>query len=241
MADASNFLVLCRDAPTKQKQINVGLEHGSVVHPFRNGKIRFKLLTEATISIANTGATTDTVLIKDTTSLFSFERSTLFNSTIQNESKEEEILAGIAFMVDHTTTSPDTDAGHLRFQLKMRRESGTAPTYSAKSLTTRDFEFDSFKVVEAAGSETLPYAGPLLYDFHNPKIVKRSDTETEYIGCTCILWRNTAEFPTFTAHTVVTTYTIKVYGWAVLVDLSIMKSGAFKSMDELWSQFLKEA
>jgi hypothetical protein len=53
------------------------------------------------------------------------------------------------------------------------------------------------------------------------------------------LWRTTTDRPTFTAHTVVTTYTIKVYGYAIVVDAEIIAQ--YETMDQFWNEFLKEA
>jgi hypothetical protein len=229
---------LCRDQATLQKRLNSLLHSDIAVHRFKGGYVRFHELTEGTISIANTGAATDTILFKETSSLFTVARSALFNSTIQNLEKQSQVLAGMIFMVDHTTTSPDTDAGSIEFDLLFQHRSGGAPTYDQNGYAVRRFKLESHVVVEAAGIGTLPYAGPFILDFQSPLVIQKNQSSVEYIGCTCILYRTTADRPAFTAHTVVTTYTIKVAGYAIVVDPEVI--AAYPSMDAFWNEFMKE-
>jgi hypothetical protein len=196
-------------------------------------------LTEGTVSIANTGAATDTILFKSSTSLFSFARNAAFNATIDNLDKKEQVLAGLMFLVDHTTTSPDTDVGSIEFELLFQHRSGAAPSYEQAGYARKRYKFESHVAVEAAGIGTLPYAGPYILDLQSPLIIGSSSSVVEYFGCTCILWRTTTDRPTLTAHTVVTTYTIKVSAYAIIVDPEVIKS--YPSMDAFWNEFMKEA
>lgn len=238
MADATNFIVLCRDDNTKKYEVSSLFASDIKVHQYKNGNLRFHQLTEGTISAANTGAATDTVIIKDDTSLASFKRSELFNSTIQNENKESQALIGFVFRADHTVTSPDTDKGSLHIELKFRHRTGGAPTYDSKGYDGVSYRLESYVVVEAASIATLPYAGPFAIPFAQPIICKRIESTLEYLGCTTIIHRTTADRPTFTAHTVVTTYTLKVNLHAVLVDMEILQ--AYNSLSDLWNDIIQD-
>jgi hypothetical protein len=237
MVDATNFKVLCRDLDSLKSLVKSLFSADIVVHDFPGGKVRFHVLTEGTISIANTGAGTDTILYKDTASLFSVARSALFNATIQNENKDDQALLGFIVLVDHTTTSPNTDVGSIEFMIKFRHRSGGSPTYAQAGYGKKELKLESHVVVEAAAIGTLSYCGPFAVDLANPIHVKRNESTLEYLGASCELWRSTTDRPTFTAHTVVTTYTIKVAAYAVLCDLEVLKN--YRSLDELWNQFLK--
>jgi hypothetical protein len=230
---------LCRDESTLQKRLNSLLASDIKVHRFKGGFVRFHALTEGTISIANTGAATDTVLIKNSASLATVARSALFNSTIQNLDKTSQILAGYIVLVDHTTTSPDTDAGSIFFDLLFQVRSGGAPTYEQAGYARKRLYMESHQVVESAGIATLPYAGPFVLDLHAPVIIQKNQSTVEYLGVTCILWKSAADYPAFTAHTVVTTYTIKVLPYAIIVDPEVISQ--YESMDAFWNEFLKEA
>lgn len=236
MADHDNFVVLPHYESQVQNLIGSVLQSDIVVHDFRGGKVRFKALTEGTISLQNTGATTDTVIGADDASLFSFARSTLFNATVQNENKEEQALVGYIVMVDHTKTSPDTDSGNTRIHINFRVRSGGSPTYAQAGYGKKEIILDSFKVVEAAAQLTMPYAGPFLIPLHFPIICKRNESVLEYLASSTTIYRTTANYPTFNAHTVVTTYTIKVAAYAVLVDTEVL--GQYKSLDQFWNEFL---
>lgn len=237
MADSDNHIVLVRDELTKKKLLASGFPSDIVVHDFLDGKLRMYALTEGTIAIVNTGAATDTIVIKDAASLFSFQHNAAFNATIQNESKNKQAFIGVVFSVDLTKTSPDTDAGSTKITLEMRHRSGGAPTYSQYGYQKQKYELESYVVVEAAGIATLPYCGPFIYDFHDPVILERNKSVLEYIGATVMMHRTTTDRPTLTAHTAVTTYTLKVYAHAVLCDIAILKK--FSSLEELWNQFMK--
>ena len=208
------------------------------MHKFRGGFVRFHALTEGTISCANTGAATDTICFKNTSALFSVARNALFNATIQNLEKNIQVFAGIVFSVDHTTTSPNDDTGSIVFDLLFQHRSGGAPTYEQAGYARRRYKLESHVIVEAAGIGTMPYAGPFILDFHAPVVISKNQSMVEYIGASCLLWRSTADYPVFTAHTAVTTYTIKVAGYAIIVDPEVI--AAYPSMDEFWNEFLKE-
>jgi hypothetical protein len=237
MADSDSHIVICRDKYTREKLLNLLFASDIVVHDFKGGKIRFYAMTEGTVSVANTGAATDTVCVKDSASLFSFVRSALFNSTLQNENKESQALVGFALLVDHTKTSPDTDDGSIEFIMDYRHRTGGAPTYAKAGYGRLDIQLESHSVVEAAGLGDLPYAGPFILALSSPIIVLRNQSITEYISCFTTLWRTTTDRPTFTAHTVITTYTLKVAGYAVLVDLEVL--GQYFSIADFWNDFMK--
>lgn len=235
MADYTSFLVVARNQSAIEQKLGAILCSDIVVHNFRGGKVRFVALTEGTISAVNTGAVTDTIVVVDDASLFTIARSALFNATVQNEAEKEQMLVGFLVLIDHTITSPDTDSGNVRMRFLFRHRSGAAPTYAQAGYGRKEMELDSFKILEGAGIGAVPYAGPFILPLNYPIKVERNESIIEHLGCFTVLWRNTAEFPTFTAHSVATTYTFKVAGYAVLVDLSIIAN--YKSLDEFWAEF----
>ena len=76
---------------------------------------------------------------------------------------------------------------------------------------------------------------PLSY----PVLVKRNESILEYLGAFTVINRSTTDYPTFDAHTVATTYTVKVAGYAVLVDVEVIAQ--YKTLDEFWNEFLAGA
>jgi len=236
MVDSTSFICLAREQSSQEMKLGSILTSDIVVHDFRGGKIRFHALTQGTISIANTGAGTDTILVVDDASLFSFARSTLFNATVQNENMDSQMLVGFVVLIDHTVTSPNTDVGNVHVRCLFRHRSGGSPTYAQAGYGRREIRVDSFVVVEAAGIATVPYAGPFIIPLNYPILVKRNEAIIEYLGVFTVLNRSTTDYPTFTAHTVVTTYTLVVAGYAVLVDPAVMSN--YSSLDEFWNEFL---
>jgi hypothetical protein len=240
MADKSNLIVDCDDPRTRQKLLASGLPENGVVWDFLGYKIRAALQTEATLTVVNTGAATDTQLIVKSDSMFSFARNTLFSSTLQNENKDKQAIIGLMFSVDHTVTSPDTDAGLVNIDLLLSHKSGATRTYSAKETTWCRYSLYSAPIVESAGIETLPYFGPLIYDLHKPIIIARNEDMVEYISGVCLLYKCTAaDRMTRVAHTVVTTYTIKVNAYVIVCDVELTQM--FETLDDLWARFMKEA
>ena len=237
MVDATAFKTMCRDEHSKKSLISSIFSSDIVVHDFPGGKIRLHALTEGTISIVNTGAVTDTILIKDTSNLFSVARSAFFNSTLQNEMKDTQALLGFLVNVDHTITSPNTNTGSIEFTLKFRHRSGGVPTYAQASYGMKTIKLQSHVVVESAAIATLSYEGPFIIDLANPLIVKRNESTIEYLGVLTELYRATTDRPDFTAHTVATTYTIKVAGYAVIADPEVIEG--YRSLDAFWNQFCK--
>jgi hypothetical protein len=98
-------------------------------------------------------------------------------------------------------------------------------------------KLESHVIVEAAGIGNMPYAGPFVLSLSSPLIMSRNQSVTEYLGCSVILWRTTTDRPTFTAHTAVTTYTIKVAAYAVLADLEVLVN--YFSIADFWNDFMK--
>lgn len=240
MADSTSFKVDSDNPRTLQKLLGVSLPENSVVWDYHGYKIRAHLLTEGTISIVNTGAAVDTILIVNDDSLFTVARNALFSSTLQNENMEEQDIIGLMFSVDHTTTSPNTDAAPIAFDISLGHKSGAVRTYSAKETTSLKYKFSSYLVVEGAGIATLQYFGPLIFDFHKPLRIKRNEQTVEYFSATTTLWiRSSTDRNAYTAHTVVTTYTIKVNAYVILADPGLV--AMFATLDDFWSRFQKEA
>jgi hypothetical protein len=225
------------DQRTRERLIGLALPENSVVWNFKGHKIRAHLLTEGTLTVVNTGNATDTILTVKNDSLFTVSRNALFNATLQNESKEAQSLIGLLFSVDHTVTSPDTDKGPIAFDIIIGHKSGATKTYSNKAITDVRYMLDSFVVVEGAAILDLPYFGPLIYSFHEPIEIKRNEDTIEYFSGVCMLWRRTStDRYAFTAHTAVTTYTIKVNGYAIVADVELVQM--FDTLDDLWAQFI---
>lgn len=217
MTDSTKFRVLPVDYTMQHRMITGAIENGRVVRKLKDGSIRFHALTEGTITPVNTGAATDTLITVSSTSLFSFQKSALFNATLQNSDKEQQILIGILFCLDHTTTSPDTDAGTTKFWIGLFHRVGTAPSYSASMLGIDWFSFTSELIVSGEVA-AVPYSPYFIYPFSEPIICNRGDQETIYIGQVTMLARCTMASNVLVAHTAVTTYTLKMTAYAVLFD-----------------------
>lgn len=239
MVDATSFICMARQPSELDQKLGILLDTDIVVHSFKGGKVRFHALSEGTISCVNTGAVTDTIAVVDDASLFSVARSALFSATIQNEGKEEQLLIGFIVLIDHTITSPNTDTGNIHIRCLFRHRSGGAPTYAQAGYGRREIRVESFAVVEAAAIATVPYAGPFLIPLSYPVLVKRNESILEYLGAFTVINRSTTDYPTFDAHTVATTYTVKVAGYAVLVDVEVIAQ--YKTLDEFWNEFLAGA
>lgn len=237
MVDATSFVSIARDQKSIEAKLGSLLDSDIVVHSFKGGMVRFHALTEGTISAVNTGAVTDTIIVADDSALFSVARSALFNATIQNEAKAAQMLVGFVVLVDHTVTSPNTDTGNIQIRILFRHRSGGAPTYAQAGYGRKEIRVDSFAVVEAAAIATVPYAGPFIVALNYPIMVKRNESVLEYLSSFTIVNRSTTDYPTFDAHTVATTYTIKVAGYAVLVDLEVIAN--YRSLDAFWNEFLQ--
>jgi hypothetical protein len=220
MVDATNFKVVAVDDATRRRLFNYLGTLDDKVHRTTLGKIAFIPLTEGTIAIVNTGAATDKLLTVDDSSLLSFVRNALFSATYDTDKQDRLVLVGFVISVDHTVTSPNTDVGHTKFELSFRYRKGTVPTVPVKSHAIVQYLLESKEISEAAAIETVKYAGPFKLLLAKPDVLVKSDDSTSYLGAQTELWRNTTEFA---AHTAVTTYTLKVYAHAVVVDEALFK------------------
>lgn len=236
MTDATAFIVRPLDQSTKNKLFHGLVENGKVITRFGKGFIRLHGLTEGTISIANTGAATDTLLLKTDAALCSYLRSALFNATINNLDKTTQAIIGYLVMVDHTTTSPNTDAGTILARMRFFMKSGTSPTYSSKSPCMDMIELTSEQVVNAAAIAEEAYAGPFLIRLRNPIIAGRDDGVTEYLGVNTEVQRMTSIISSIiAAHTAVTTYTFKVTAWVILADPEVLAD--YHDPEHFWQNF----
>ena len=231
MADATSFLVVEFDEQTKNKRVDALFPHGVVTLPWRQGNLGLHALTEGTITIANTGQATDTFVGFDTNPLFSFQENAVFNDALGNRNKPKQYLLGYLFTFDHTTTSPDTDAGTTEIEILIRRGFGTAPTYSEKANAAVRIKLQSRVTVSVAAKITEPYCGPFVFPLRKAIALKKGGNITEYVCAAGMLNRASDA-----AHTAVTTYTLKVTGWAIVADLGVIQG---QRLAEFWKEFLQ--
>lgn len=230
MADATNFSTRIDDADKRSlsKILHTPFDHDQVIRNVSDqGFIRAHILTELTLSIVNTGAATDDDLKNEVLSAFAVARSDFFNSTIKTDVMDNQVLLGILFNVDHTTTSPDTDKGDVQIELGIGHRTGDAPSsVAAKSTLSKSIvKFLSEIIVEAAGIKTEPYSEPVFEPLASPIVVGKNDSVKEYWSIFGKIQRVTGkESRAKLAHTVVTTYTLKVNAWAILADVNLVNS-----------------
>jgi len=235
MADASNFIsrVDPRDDFTKRRVLKRAPKNGLVKFQHGPGNVYFHELTEKSHQPANTGAATDTLLGVEYLTAFSIARSAFFNSTLETQEKADLAMIGVVFQLDHTTTSPDTDAGVTEQEVSISNAQGNAPSsIDANNISTCKYKFLSKRIVEGAAIMTQHYSEKVVHYFAEPSVFKRSDPIKEIISTEMILNKVTdAEDRELAAHTAITTYTIKMTAHAILVDTELLS--AFRSLTEL--------
>lgn len=234
MADSDYHRVTCRTENTKQKRLGLLFEDGIVRYGDKGKRVYFHALTEGTISIANTGAATDTYMVVEDATLFSFSANDVFNTTLKNQGLEKLVLMGFICAFDHTTTSPDTDDDTLDIDIGFFFNKGKDPSYNQKIFNSYQawLELTSKIIVEAAGIETVPYCGWFIVPLAKPVLVKGDDQEDIVLGTVSEV-RQADDG----AYTAVTTITIKCAAYAVYVDASLVEENNWAQVSDFWELF----
>lgn len=234
MTDESSLRVTPRTSETLRKRIDLLLSDGVLYYGPENQRIYFHALTEGTIALVNTGAATDSYLIAEDATLASFSSADIFNATIETDHLEKLVLMGFIFAIDASTISPDTDAQTLDIDLGFMFKAGEAPSYAANVVNSFQsmFEFTLDVIVEAAAVKSVPYCGWFPIPLASPKIVSKTDPNKYYLGSGSE-GKQTDEG----AFTAITTVTLKVKAYAVLVSPKMAAAENWATVKDFWQRF----
>lgn len=219
MVDSTHFKVQSH----KLNQYSIiprAIAQGSLNVPFRQGgNLRLHKLVEQSLAVTNSGNATDDTHKSVISNAVYFVHSDVFNSTLKNLDQKVEVLAGYIVDVDHTTTSPDTDNGVIKIELRFYPKTGTAPTYAPSEPTADALKLLSFPIVETTNLAAIEYAGPYFVPLMAPVILDKESNQSEYLGISPTVQKVTSlESDVKVANTVITVYTFKIQAYAVMVD-----------------------